>query len=690
MPCHFMCTILHPSVCVWQESDAWKRRGQTRAAKGACHEALKDYNRAMQLQPGDADSYYQRALCYNQMKNYKLALADLKRHNEMGGEQTGRLWNYIGMCESQLGNVSVALQAYGKSIAMDSSVVEAHINYAQMLKEAGRWRESDVAFDSLFKAHPKAFPGHYYRGLLHYGQGHSLEALGSMRRFLGVAEGCSREEMGAAGVGEKEVVTALVTSALCLQALGAYSDAIEYFNKVLTREPAHVCRVQKQILMFYYKRLDRPTSSFNIDNVFDPAWKEMWCKALPCHESIVPDDADEEKASALPPGFETNAMTSKILRISRELSPWVQLSSPGFMPHRRQQRAFGLSVLQMAHALVRNCESIRDSDRPMTMSNTGSSQRHTAFSHTRSSSLSCAQLVGADGQTANDKHGFAYRDMCDIAVKWRQLAEPNDAVWWIDRLPSKSFEEGFGLQTPMVNGQLKCIRYYSYFDMGFGLLKQLVDGGYYDASSTLRQLSEMQRSSIAAASSLEEVHGAIGEDFYVVCPCQSSLDQSTIIEGTRLTVLAKPPDGYDFSIRCPGLPAKWVLMDAELHACFDEIVSDLLLMQAGKLSEEKLLSDALKFFYYWTNFSPLSRGSAQTGYAVLMAVMLAGGRRINSPVPHGIQFDWEAIFTPEFPMFRSKIAPMITTEIDCISFDSIDFEEGVPSLLSMLHLLNAD
>lgn len=28
----------------------------------------------------------------------------------------------------------------------------------------------------------------------------------------------------------------------------------------------------------------------------------------------------------------------------------------------------------------------------------------------------------------------------------------------------QSFADGFGLQTPLVNGQLKVIRYYSYFE----------------------------------------------------------------------------------------------------------------------------------------------------------------------------------------------------------------------------------
>jgi hypothetical protein len=53
---------------------------------------------------------------------------------------------------------------------------------------------------------------------------------------------------------------------------------------------------------------------------------------------------------------------------------------------------------------------------------------------------------------------FDWRDAFDVVVRWRQLSEPNDPVWWIDRLSPEAFQEGFGLQTPLVNGQLKVMQ----------------------------------------------------------------------------------------------------------------------------------------------------------------------------------------------------------------------------------------
>ncbi len=61
-------------------------------------------------------------------------------------------------------------------------------------------------------------------------------------------------------------------------------------------------------------------------------------------------------------------------------------------------------------------------------------------------------------------HEYSWRDFMDIAVKWRQISEPNDPVFWIDLLAPEAFAEGFGLQTPMVTGQMNVIRYFPYFE----------------------------------------------------------------------------------------------------------------------------------------------------------------------------------------------------------------------------------
>jgi hypothetical protein len=69
---------------------------------------------------------------------------------------------------------------------------------------------------------------------------------------------------------------------------------------------------------------------------------------------------------------------------------------------------------------------------------------------------------------------------------------------------------------------------------------------------------------------------------------------------------------------------------------------------------EKEVKICLRFYYYWLNYSPLSRGSAAVGYAVLVGCVLAMGDVLMQPLPPGIQLDWEAMFEANSTVFADK------------------------------------
>jgi hypothetical protein len=105
------------------------------------------------------------------------------------------------------------------------------------------------------------------------------------------------------------------------------------------------------------------------------------------------------------------------------------------LPNVRQHVQFGLAVDEMCSALKRLASS-----RP-----TAAIDKLPLYSN------DIKQHVEED-----------WRSWFHRSVRWRQLSEPQDPVWWINGMHSKSFKEGFGLQTPIVNGQWKTIRYYRY------------------------------------------------------------------------------------------------------------------------------------------------------------------------------------------------------------------------------------
>jgi hypothetical protein len=114
------------------------------------------------------------------------------------------------------------------------------------------------------------------------------------------------------------------------------------------------------------------------------------------------------------------------------------------------------------------------------------------------------RLSGKASSLTDQPHAFAWRDLYDIPIRWRQFSEvgkpillnkdcvgvssaddvptcslqPNDPVWWVDLLSPEQFAEGyawltltlaltcqltagvrFGSHTPMVTGQTYVVRY---------------------------------------------------------------------------------------------------------------------------------------------------------------------------------------------------------------------------------------
>lgn len=146
---------------------------------------------------------------------------------------------------------------------------------------------------------------------------------------------------------------------------------------------------------------------------------------------------------AMGTGFALPAAAESVLRAASPIGPGIQLKCPGFLSNARQHRMFGLAALEVAQLVRRHWDSVKAGGAGAIVPDAGSSAWRPPSGG------------GLTRRGASGGHPAGYRDIFDVSVRWRQLSEPNDPVWWIDRLTPEAFREGFGLQTPMVNGQLK-------------------------------------------------------------------------------------------------------------------------------------------------------------------------------------------------------------------------------------------
>jgi hypothetical protein len=362
-----------------------------------------------------------------------------------------------------------------------------------------------------------------------------------------------------------------------------------------------------QLCKYCQYRLDTLLHEYYFDNDILSKFKENATKRLPIKNDVDWDTkiyhqnetknemkTNENKdvvfrtilnSSACPSSSSSynNRSIQTILKYSARYGKCMQIQSTGFLNNKRQWRQFGISVISIAQEVQKWWSCLDKKEKEET----------TATSTTSTAIPTVESTIPDAGRSSPNGSPFSYRDIMDIAVRWRQVSEPNDPVWWIDLLTKESFSNGFGLQTPLVTGHCHVPRYYPYFKQCFNKMKILI----------LKQmvLTIEQRRNVTNSIDCRTLYNAIGNrDFWVCTTCyrlseqggddeteeekgekkkeeeeeetalplsklvgvydqsQKSIHHDKLpIEGTRLTLVEHEPNGYEFTIRMPGLPMRY-------------------------------------------------------------------------------------------------------------------------------------
>jgi hypothetical protein len=179
--------------------------------------------------------------------------------------------------------------------------------------------------------------------------------------------------------------------------------------------------------------------------------QEAWCKKAPPNAALVGERTWEAKArehrsnSAPPPAPAPDAL--QMLRgKAAEIGLLVQYGHQGFLPNKRQQMMSGLAVIEAAQFVAHLVRVPSLSDSLCGCAHATWAASHCCLScsvsrihHRRGVWCSVQVKERSEGRevystpgasSGNTRHPIGWRDFADIAVKWRQLSEPNDQVGW--------------------------------------------------------------------------------------------------------------------------------------------------------------------------------------------------------------------------------------------------------------------
>jgi tetratricopeptide (TPR) repeat protein len=141
--------------------------------KGDFERAIKDYNKAIELNPEDADAYINRGNAYSGLTQYERALEDYNTVIELNPDYVDA-YNNRGNAYAEKGNFERAIEDFDKAIELNPVYVSTYNNRGIAYAEKGERERAIEDFDKAIELNPVYALAYFNRGLV-YGRSNYYE-----------------------------------------------------------------------------------------------------------------------------------------------------------------------------------------------------------------------------------------------------------------------------------------------------------------------------------------------------------------------------------------------------------------------------------------------------------------------------------------------------------------------------------
>ncbi|KPP73727.1 tetratricopeptide repeat protein 13-like [Scleropages formosus] len=641
---------------------------------GRISEALSDLSKAIQLQPS-ARLYRHRGTLLFISEDYVAAMEDFQQSLELKKNQPIAML-YKGLTFFHRGMLKEAIETFKEALTLKSNFIDAYKSLGQAYRELGDFEAAMESFQKALLLDQNHIQSLQLRGMMLYHHGSLQEAIGNFKRCLQL---------------EPYNEVCQYMKGLSHVAMGQFYEGIKAQTKVMLNDPLLGQKASSEYLKVKYLReysrylhshLDIPVAEYNIDQDLPGNFKNHWAKSLP----FLIEDYEEQPGlqphikDVLPQNFESyNTEVQKLVCTADHLGALMQYSTPGFLPNRRIHRAMGLATIELMQAMQRTWSNSK---------------------------------VRVNGKTRL----MQWRDMFDIAVKWRRIADPDQPVLWLDQMPARSLSRGFNNHINLIRGQIINIRYLHYFDKILNFIKDriLVYHGWvvflisplsmsnirYNHSKVIytieraynpRGLLEVRQAleSVSKVEDLLPIMKVIEQSEHCFVDLSSSLSLSCLCPVSFLKQFnSKTRDGFTVNSKVPSLKDPGKEYDgftititgdrvgnmlfsvdsqttedrtqqyqSEIESLYKDLTSKgkALMMSSDLADADAVCNLVLYLVYYFCNLMPLSRGSSVVAYSVVMGALMASGKEVIGRIPKGKLLDFEAMTTSSADSF-SKTA----------------------------------
>lgn len=202
---------------VWE----WNNKGNSLAHLGRFEDAIRCYDKAIELDSLLAPNWYNKENCLNKLGRFEEAVRCCDKAIELD-PQDAKAWNNKGKCLSHLGLFDESIQCFDKAIKIDPLFAIPWNNKGGILGDLGRYEEAILCCDKAIELDPHYANPWYNKGSILGKSGHFDQSIQ-----------CFDKAIEFAPLDEK----AWHNKSATLGALGRLDEAIQCCDKALKIDP---------------------------------------------------------------------------------------------------------------------------------------------------------------------------------------------------------------------------------------------------------------------------------------------------------------------------------------------------------------------------------------------------------------------------------------------------------------------
>jgi len=292
----------------------------------------------------------------------------------------------------------------------------------------------------------------------------------------------------------------------------------------------------------------------------------------------------------------------------------------------------------------------------------------------------------------NLKKVASWRDMFDVAVKWRRIFDPEQPVFWLDAMPEKSVKTGFNFRMNLLRGQLKSVRYSDYFEKIFQFTKTMLQHLYRVSEFNTKEFKRQVEKAKTCRELIQVLkqHDTSNQQPGMILSTHVSSSKTgggtKSLEGLNLS-LSESGSNILFTMDTPTTPSRTAGYHSELDHIWRHLNDEM--RKPGNKDVDVVGNDILSLVYYFFNLMPLSRGSSAVAYTVALGLFLAVGRETTGKIPPGKEVDLEAMIGGSVENFTKNVKGWLGLKKLTKPVSSLPLvSEVFPTLRTVLEALN--